>query len=376
MSPNDLSGALAFVAQSRLLENVPPEVVARTLAHVELLEFTPGAHVIVEASPKMSAEDSGLYVLVAGQLLASRALRDGRTERLSTIGPGEFFGELARADDGLRSATVTAMTPSVVARIPGPTTARLIAEAPIVMRTIAASIARRLRAADEARLEARLNEERLSSIGRAAAMLVHDLRNPLGVVKNASECIERGVGEPEKMAQASRKAAAFMLAMVQDLLDFAKGDRVYARDAFNLRDIVDEIEAFGLGPLEAAGVVTVTRRLFANAELIGDQRALIRALLNIIKNAGEAMPAGGTLSILTETSNGTLRIVVSDTGPGIPDHILVGLFEPFSSHGKAGGTGLGMAMTKAAIDGHGGTISVSTREGEGTTFTVVLPLRT
>lgn len=282
--PVDLQTARNVVIHSTLFAAVPPAAAQRALASLELLEFAPGEDVLVEATTRQGDDHSGLYIVIAGQLLASRSMPGGRTQRLSTMAPGDFFGELARVDEELRSATVTAVTPAVLGCLSGPVADRLIADAPVVMRTIAAMIARRLRAADDARVAARLDEERLTLLGKAAAMLAHDLRNPLGVVRNATQLIAAGVGDPVVWARKSEYAAEFMLGMVNDLLDFAKGNRIYAEAPVRLRDVLDDVETFGLAPLEAAGKITVRRSISDDGTFVGDRRAVSRALLNIVQH--------------------------------------------------------------------------------------------
>jgi signal transduction histidine kinase len=373
--PVDARRAHGIVRASPLFAGVAQEIADAAIAHVELLSFAPGEKVLLESTDEDCDEASSLYVLIEGQLAASRAMQGHRSERLSTMAPGDFFGELARVEEGTRSATVTAVTSATVARLRGPVVDKLIAEAPIVMRTIAAAIARRLRAADEARVNARLNEERLSLVGKAAAMLAHDLKDPIGRVLNAAECIDEGIGERSMWTAQSRRAAEFMLAMVRDLMAYAKGERSYARDPMRVREVIDDVESYGLRPLEASGKIEVRRAGQVDGTLIGDRRALVRALLNIVRNAGEEMmKTGGTLTFGAELGESTLRFIIRDTGRGIPDAILPTLFEPFATHGKASGTGLGMAMAKAAVDAHQGAIHVNTRAGEGTEFTVELPL--
>jgi signal transduction histidine kinase len=371
--PVDLATLRELVGASPLFAGVSATAVDHAVDSFDFVELAPGEQIIAEGASR-DDDDVGLYVLVDGQLLVTRMLPGGKTERLSVMAPGDFFGELARVGDGVRSATVSAVTSAIVGRLPGPAADRLLAEAPMVMRTIATVIARRLRAADEARLAARLNEERLGLIGKAAAMLAHDLRNPLGVVKSAASLIQDGIN-PGYWAARSARAADFMLAMVQDLLDFAKGERSYAHVPVRLLDVVQDIEEFGLTSLEANGKLTVTRAIGGDATVLGDRRALSRALLNIVKNAADAMETGGTLTFRTVVSDDLLRVSIKDTGPGIPEHVLPTLFEPFATHGKAHGTGLGLAMTKGAIEAHGGRIAVDTGQGMGTTFTVTLPLR-
>jgi signal transduction histidine kinase len=348
--------------------------VSRSLDELEVRRFTAGEQVLAESAPA-SAWQSGLYVVVDGELLVTRALADGKTERLATMTQGDFFGELPLVDDGPRSATVTAATGAVVARLPAPAVDRLLAEAPIIMRTIAATLAGRLRAADEARVMARLNEERLSLIGKTAAMLVHDLRNPIGAVVGFADLIIDGIGSPATYAGRIKRATGFMSGMVDDLLAYAKGARSYELAPIAVREIIEDVEEFALMPLERAGRIDVRRSVAGDGTINGDRRALSRSLLNIVKNAADAMPGQGVLVFEVVTDAGAVRFAISDTGGGIPAHVLPTLFEPFATHGKKGGTGLGLAMTKAAIDAHRGEIAVSTG-ADGTRFTVTLPLAT
>lgn len=190
----DRAAAEARAAQSQLFAKLAPEAAARALSALTFRNYDVGEAIITEASNPTMAGDAGMYILVDGELSASREIPDGRLEMLSTMHAGEFFGELAATDAGARSATVRAVKPSLVAHLPAPAARRLIADAPEVMRLIAASIAARLRRADDARINALVNEAKLALLGRTAAMLAHDLRAPIGIVKNAAQLIEERVG--------------------------------------------------------------------------------------------------------------------------------------------------------------------------------------
>jgi signal transduction histidine kinase len=108
--------------------------------------------------------------------------------------------------------------------------------------------------------------------------------------------------------------------------------------------------------------------------LPGDREQLKQAFLNLVLNALQAMPEGGTLTIGTETTDGQLRIRFTDTGQGIPQENLERIFNPFFTT-RQEGTGLGLAITHRIVQGHGGRIEVQSRLGAGTTFTVVLPYK-
>lgn len=99
-----------------------------------------------------------------------------------------------------------------------------------------------------------------------------------------------------------------------------------------------------------------------------------RALYNIMSNALDAMQSGGSLTVATSCSGGTVEVGLTDTGPGIPEEIKDSLFEPFVTHDKARGPGLGLAIAKKTIRDHGGTISVHSFAGHGATFIIRLPL--
>lgn len=167
-----------------------------------------------------------------------------------------------------------------------------------------------------------------------------------------------------------------MLAMIQDLKAYARGERSYARDQVRMRDVLEDVEFFGLRPLETVGTIRVERRVDTEGTFVGDQRALSRAILNIIRNAAEEMASRpGTLIFEAGIVDGrTSRFVVADTGRGIPGDRLPTLFEPFSTYGKSGGTGLGMAMTKATVDAHDGEIRIESAAGTGTRFTIMIPV--
>ena len=99
-----------------------------------------------------------------------------------------------------------------------------------------------------------------------------------------------------------------------------------------------------------------------------------RAFVNLIENAVDAMPDGGTVTISTKESNGFLEIAFADTGPGLPKEIMENLWKPLQTT-KAKGMGLGLPIVKRIVDAHGGDVSVNSRTGEGTTFTIRLALK-
>jgi signal transduction histidine kinase len=137
-------------------------------------------------------------------------------------------------------------------------------------------------------------------------------------------------------------------------------------------ELFEELEEQALHLLPAAGI-RVERDIGFTGSIIIDRNRFIRMLLNIIRNAAEAMAAGGVLRVGVTRSEGEIRFTVEDTGGGIPEEILPTIFEPFVTHGKSSGTGLGMAIARAVADAHGGRITISTTPGVGTRVDISLP---
>jgi len=119
--------------------------------------------------------------------------------------------------------------------------------------------------------------------------------------------------------------------------------------------------------------VTVTKKVTDSSKFEADPERLERVFINLLKNAVDAMPDGGSISIIGKEENNQYELSFSDTGMGIPDETLPKLFSPLSTS-KAQGMGFGLAICKRIVEAHGGAISFKTSKGKGTTFTVTLPI--
>ena len=360
------------VAQNLLFKGVPQAAADRFSTRLRLSE-APTDAVVFEAGD----EADGLYLVIEGGVRVSRSGPAGRQVTLGYIEAGDFFGEIAVLDDQPRSARATTTCPTLLGYLPSEDVADLIRLAPKEMAAnLTRGAIRRVRSLNERYVDEVLRAERLSMIGQMAGSIVHDFKNPIGRVRQIAWTLEDQVAtmSPEKMAGILRRASDEMLGMVEDILDYSRGTLRVSREPTSVADLIGDLEEQLLGNLRRDGV-EIRLDLAYTGELTVDRRALVRALVNIVKNAGEAMPGGGRLVIASARAGDAVVIAIEDTGSGIPDHMLPKIFEAFETHGKPGGTGLGMAITKAAIDAHGGSIDVSSRVGEGTTFTITLPLR-
>jgi signal transduction histidine kinase len=165
-----------------------------------------------------------------------------------------------------------------------------------------------------------------------------------------------------------------MNAMVEELLEFTRGAQtpLYATPT-TVKDLVDKVCRLMEPELQAKGIAL--RRLLGYAgPLTVDVDRMKRAVLNIASNALDAMDAGGTFTLESRLRDGSLELALADTGRGIPEELQPRIFEPFFTHGKSHGIGLGMSITRKIVEEHGGRIELVSRPGVGTTFTLILPL--
>jgi signal transduction histidine kinase len=218
-----------------------------------------------------------------------------------------------------------------------------------------------------------VRSERLSALGEMSATVGHELRNPLGAVTNClfliRNALKADAGErlQRQLDTADREVAAATL-IVSDLLEFARA-RAPMLAPVDVEDLVSE--ALEVAPLPRG--IAVVRRGEHPPAVNADRDQLRQVLLNLLSNAYDAMPEGGTLEITTEAGEGSLEVTIADSGIGMDAETGERIFEPFFTH-KAKGTGLGLSVTKRIIEDHAGTISVTSEPGAGTAFTLTLPV--
>lgn len=227
---------------------------------------------------------------------------------------------------------------------------------------------------DRRRMEQQLlKAERLAAIGQVAAMVGHDLRNPLTGIAGAAYYLRVKLGpvmeqRSVEMVELIEKDIEYSNKIINDLLDYSRELRLELAEA-SPKAIVKE----ALGHASVPNKVHVKDRTKNNPRIIVDSEMLVRAFVNIIRNAIDAMPDGGTLSISSKQTSTDLEITFSDTGLGMSKEVLDRMGTPFFTT-KAKGMGLGLSICRRIVEAHEGKIHVSSTEGRGTTFTVTFPI--
>jgi two-component system NtrC family sensor kinase len=222
-----------------------------------------------------------------------------------------------------------------------------------------------------------IQSEKLASVGQLTAGIVHDVKNPLAVIKGlAEELSEEFSIDPSMKDQLKtiRESATKASTIVTDLLKFAR----QSTPELERRDLRETIEAsLRLTEyLARKGKVEVKIDLPSNPVLIWyDAQQIEQVLINLIGNAIQAMKNGGTVRINLSQAENSIALSVQDNGVGIPEKNLQRIFDPFFTTKPEGeGTGLGLSVSFGIITRHRGQISVDSKPGLGTTFTILLPI--
>ena len=216
--------------------------------------------------------------------------------------------------------------------------------------------------------------QRMTALGRVASGIIHDLKNPMGLIKGYAE-----LAADEDFSREEQKEFLDTISieidrlsgMVQDVLDFTRGTLRLDRSETNVSAYLSEIKSF-LDPVLTQRNIQLECVAADDSVLRLDRARFRRVILNLAGNAADAMNNGGTFSIVTERRDTLLRLAFSDTGPGIPPEWQPRLFEAFATT-KSTGTGLGLAVARRIVEEHGGSIRYEPFPGGGARFVVELP---
>ncbi|MBI2300002.1 MAG: HAMP domain-containing histidine kinase, partial [Armatimonadetes bacterium] len=216
-------------------------------------------------------------------------------------------------------------------------------------------------------------DERLRLVAQSASGVLHDIKNAMTVIRGNAELVELTAPAARRYSDNILDQVDLLTGMLLDLLSFARGRAGSALQEVDVAELMGEVAASELPSLERAGI-----ELFLETDDAGvarlDPVSVRRAVANLMSNARDAMPDGGTLALRAAAVDGSLMIEVSDTGCGMSAEVRERLFEPFFSHGKPQGTGLGMFIVQELVAAHRGRVEVRSSEGQGTAVALYFPL--
>jgi two-component system NtrC family sensor kinase len=225
-----------------------------------------------------------------------------------------------------------------------------------------------------------IQAEKLTSLGQMAASIAHEVNNPLAGILVYTQLLARKLNSGTFTKEGALESLGKMETeltrssrLIRNLLDFSRQSPPALRE-INVNDVLERAIDLAAFSAEPKGI-KIEKELSPSLPLVmADSDQLQQVSINLIMNAIQAMPKGGTLTLRTSAGDDQLKIEVQDTGQGISKENMRKLFTPFfTTKEKGKGVGLGLAVAYGIIQRHHGRIEVQSKEGEGTTFTIYLP---
>ncbi|KGE73583.1 ATP-binding protein [Spirochaeta lutea] len=344
-------------------------------------------------------EADRFYILMDGTIEVWKKSVTGQDVLLATEGKGHIFGEMALVDDLPRSATIKALSDIRVLYISREDFTRIMHDRQGVLISVLRSLSGMIRKSNESFIEdlsrrnieleranrqltAAQNEliraERFSNLGKFSSLIIHDLRNPISVIRGYAELLGFVCDEPERVQEYSTKIVQEsdrLNSFANELLDYSRGQIRLRLGPVSVPRLFQQIKARVSTQLGKSGI----RGRFLTSQglsLVADEERLIRVLVNLVDNARKASETGGEILVTGKSmAKNRIQIVVEDRGRGMPPEIREKIFEPFFSSSERGGTGLGMVSVKNIVEAHQGSIEVDSELTRGTRVILDLPMR-
>ncbi len=360
--------------------------------HVE--QYPAGAVVFTE-----HARAERFFIVKSGSVEVWKDYYTDHPDRLGSHGVGHLFGEMGLIDDVPRSATVIVVEDTRLLYVSREDFMYLVSKSPGIAMSIIRSlsgIVRRsnisyvtnLRKRNRELIQANgelqiaqqqlLRKERLSTLGKLSSLILHDIRNPLSIIKGYTELIHMHAGDSEKV----RAHCGVLLQEIQrmhsianELLDYSRGEIRLELSVVEMDELFARLE-HSLGKLFRDQKKELVLENFVDRPVLLDMERMQRVWYNLADNARKALDSGGSLRVHAWNDANFLYIEFIDTGSGMDVETQGMMFDPFFSKSSSGGTGLGMVIVKSVIEAHGGTVSVESTEGKGTTVGICLPTHT
>ena len=337
------------------------------------------------------------FIIIHGSVEVWKDYFETQPDLLAVHTEGHLFGEMALVDELPRSATVVAKTDLEVLRIFRDDFHAILEKNGRIAISILKSLSAMIRKSNEyfvgglrqrnvelqqANEELRIvqeelvKNERLSSLGKFSSMVLHDIRNPVSVIRSYVEMIllnAEQVDRVKKYAHSILKETERLNLLLGELLDYSRGEIRLNLSIVSLHQFFEKLKTYIAPSLESASIELQIDNKVKDPVLMDEER-MLRVFLNLADNSRKAMPQGGTFRILTDINETQVRFVVEDTGQGMTKEVLSHIFVPFYSFSK-GGTGLGLVIVKNIVEAHEGTIQVESRIKKGTRVEIRIPRR-
>ena len=224
-----------------------------------------------------------------------------------------------------------------------------------------------------------LQSEKLAAMGRLTSQIAHELNNPLYGIMNTLELLKTEIpadNKRRKILEMALSETVRLSDMLRKMLSFSKPDQE-ERHPVDINSVLDEILLLHEKQLKENDINMIVTFAEALGRVNASKNQLRQVFLNMVANARDAMSEGGSLTVVTSGDTDKVYVEISDTGTGIREEHLGKIFDNFfTTKGEVKGVGLGLSVCYGFIEDHGGDIKVKSQIGEGTTFTISLPVHT
>ena len=310
-----------------------------------------------------------------------------------------LVGEMSVADDLPRSATIVAGSPVDGYSIEANYFRKLLTERGSIALSLMKGISRIVRSSNDtfiSELRKRnkelmktnkelrevhrqlIRQERLSNLGKFSSMIIHDLRNPLSVIKGYADLLELKLDGKSytlhKYASQIRRETSRLTALTGELLDYSRGEIRLMYSSVTIAGLFAQLKGTIETKLAAKDLKLTWDNQFKSIVLL-DSNRITRILINLIDNAQKVCGNKGEIEVSAKGTEKELILCVKDNGVGMDDNTMQHVFEPFYSTSDRGGTGLGMHIVKTVVEAHKGVIDITSEVGVGTQVSIRLPLQ-
>jgi len=372
----------------RAFPGIKPDEIEELIANSQVHSYLPGAILCRE-----NAVEDRFYMILDGEAEVTKNINNSESRLLTTLAPGDFFGEMALIHNAPRAATVTAKTALTTLELDKYAFDRVIHKSTSIAMAMVSQISNRLRendklAVDDIRLRASELAEAYQKLAEQdlarrefLSNIAHELRTPLMVASGNLQILQRGILKGEQLATGIDTVARNVqqiVTLVNDILFLQEMDLVLPD--FQKVDM-NEVGYMVVGKYAAAAQErNVSLRFTPSPNLPpvwGDPKSLERALMALVDNAIKFSPQGGDVKINLSKNDPWVLVSVDDRGIGIAKENLARIFDRFyhlerSGDQLFGGIGLGLAITRQVIQQHQGSLDVASTPGKGSTFTMTL----
>ena len=393
---HDLNNAVEQIAQIDTLAALSPEDMRAVAALCRSTTYVSGSVLAREGG-----EARQLFILLSGTVEIWIDFGTKRADLLTIREAPCLVGEISVADELPRSATITACTDVQGFSIDLADFRQLLTERGSIALSIMKGIARIVRDSNNSfasELRGRNQElvkanqdlkntqrmlvstERLSNLGKFSSMIIHDLRNPLSVIKGYVDMLELRLesgdaADLQRYASQIRRETIRLTGLTNEWLDYSRGEIRLSYSPVRAADIFEQVKQ-NLETNLAAKMLNVSWNSTFEGALLLDTERMLRVLINLVDNAYKACSRGGCIDVDARKVGDNLCISVKDNGIGMDSETQAHIFDPFYSKSERGGTGLGLHIVRTVVKAHGGSVDIQSGRGEGTEVTLTLPLRT